>query len=447
MAQRRFLQRVLRRGMKRKPGRVALDVAPGLPERDVAHVRSVIADLLCLHDTMTQRAEAAVVADAYLTLSDDGRRHFLELLAREFWTDPEAIDAAMRALRIADDRRAAERTLRDALTPRAHALLQLFTGLDGGVKFLVDLRADTLRLGARAAEDLSDLDRELKTHLVALFDVGLLTLRRITWDAPASLLEKLIAYEAVHAIASWEDLKNRLDSDRRCYAFFHPAMPNEPLIFVEIALTTGVPGELAPLLDARAPDADVDHAETAVFYSISNCQPGLAGVNLGTALIKQVVEALRQDLPHLRRFVTLSPIPGFRTWLARELDGDAATLAAGERELLPAEPARVLARLADEEWDVDEAIRPALLALCARYLTNAPDGRVLDPVANFHLSNGAAVEHINWMADTSSSARERSFGLMANYLYDDERIPERAEAYAARGEVATSAAVRELRAD
>jgi malonyl-CoA decarboxylase len=447
MAQRRFLQRVLRRGMKRKPGRVALDVAPGLPERDVEQVRSVVADLLCLHDTMTQRAEAAVVADAYLTLSDDGRRHFLELLAREFWTDPNAIDAAMRALRIADDRRTAERALRDALTPRAHALLQLFTGLDGGVKFLVDLRADTLRLGGRASEDLSDLDRELKTHLVALFDVGLLTLRRITWDAPASLLEKLIQYEAVHAIASWDDLKNRLDSDRRCYAFFHPAMPNEPLIFVEIALTTGMPTELAPLLDARAPDADADQAETAVFYSISNCQPGLAGVNLGTALIKQVVEALRQDLPHLRRFVTLSPIPGFRTWLARELDGDAATLRESEREQLPAEPARVLARLADEEWDVDEAIRPALLSLCARYLTTAPNGRVLDPVANFHISNGAAVERINWMADTSASARELSFGLMANYLYDDERIPERAEAYAARGEVATSAGVRELRAD
>ena len=167
-------------------------------------------------------------------------------------------------------------------------------------------------------------------------------------------------------------------------------------------------------------------------------------MNLGTALIKQVVEALRLDLPQLRRFVTLSPIPGFRSWLESELQPKATSLRDRERELLPAEPARVLARLCDTEWDVDEAIRPALLALCARYLTTAPEGRAADPVANFHLSNGASVERVNWMADSSPTGRARSFGVMANYLYEPDHIAERAEAYATRGEVPMSSEVREL---
>jgi malonyl-CoA decarboxylase len=443
VASRRFFDRLRRRGLRGAPGRPALDLAPGLPERDAARLREVISGLLKLHDTMSQRAEAAAVADAYIALSDDGRHNFLRLLARDFWTDARKVDDAVAALRFGQNRRTDERRLRDVLVPPADRLLRLFSGLEGGVKFLVDLRADALRVGGDDVE-LTDLDRELRAQLATLFDVGLLELRRITWDAPAALLEKLIAYEAVHAINSWDDLKNRLDSDRRCYAFFHPAMPNEPLVFVEIALTVGLAKELAPLLDARAPDVDIERADTAVFYSISNCQPGLAGVNLGTALIKQVVEALRLDLPQLRRFVTLSPIPNFRTWVEAALDADGAGLTEGELELLPAEPARALARLSATDWDTDEAIRPALLALCARYLTSAPGGRALDPVANFHLSNGASVERIDWMADTSPLGRSRSFAIMTNYLYEADRIAERAEAYAARGEVPVSSEVRDL---
>src|SRR5260221_1404639 len=274
MASRRFFDRLRRRGLRGASVRPALDLAPGLPERDAARLRDVITDVLQLHDTLTQRAEASTVADAYLALSDDGRRNFLLLLAREFWTDPRAVDDAIGALVDDADRRAAERRLRDALVPPADRLLRLFSALEGGVKFLVDLRADVLRVASGAAE-LRDLDRELKAQLATLFDVGLLTLRRITWEAPAALLEKLIAYEAVHAISSWDDLKNRLDSDRRCYAFFHPAMPDEPPVFVEIALTVGVATELAPLLDARAPELQIDRADTAGFYSISNCQPRL----------------------------------------------------------------------------------------------------------------------------------------------------------------------------
>src|SRR5579871_1820205 len=241
MASRRFLDRVRRRGARRTPGRVALDVAPGLPERDAERVREVITELLCLHDTMTKRAEAAVVADAYVSLNDDGRRNFLDLLARDFWTDPARVDTAITELEHTNDRRAGERQLRAALTPPTDTLLHLFTGLEGGVKFLVDLRGDVLRL---QTDNRADLDQELMAHIGTLFDVGLLSLRRITWDAPASLLEKLAEYEAVHAIESWADLKHRLDSDRRCYAFFHPALPDEPLVFVEIALTASIPAEL-----------------------------------------------------------------------------------------------------------------------------------------------------------------------------------------------------------
>jgi malonyl-CoA decarboxylase len=275
-----------------------------------------------------------------------------------------------------------------------------------------------------------------------LFDVGLLSLRRITWDAPASLLERLAQYEAVHAIDSWADLKNRLDSDRRCFAFFHPAMPEEPLVFVEIALTRGIVDNLPLLLDESAPELALDRADTAIFYSISNCQPGLAGVNLGNALIKQVVEQLEVDLPQVHVFATLSPAPGFRAWLEQEL-GDNRLLDR-ERDLLPAAPKRVLERLADANWSSDEAAEPALRALCARYLTTREAERAIDPVANFHLANGAAIEQLNWMADPSPTGLERSAGLMVTYRYEPDRIADRAEAYASRGEVAMSSGIREL---
>jgi malonyl-CoA decarboxylase len=448
--QRRFLDR-LRRGARRRGPRVALDVGPDLDDRDAARLRAVVADLLQRHDTATERADVAAIADAYNTLSDRGHVRFFAMLADEFWTDAATVDRAIATRQAAPGeagRRGAERALRAALTPRSARLLQLFTGLDDGVKFLVDLRADELRLAGDPeistdnAAALTEVGNELRAQLATLFDVGLLELRRITWAAPAALLEKLIEYEAVHTIDSWSDLKNRLDYDRRCYAFFHPAMPDEPLVFVEIALTAGTPCLLAPLLDAHAPDADPDHADTAVFYSISNCQPGLAGVNLGTALIEQVVEQLRRDLPQLQHFVTLSPIPGYRAWLAKTLL--AGDLSEPERELLPAAPERVLARLSHTSWDADEAVQPALVALCARYLTTVREGRALDPVANFHLANGAKIARINWLADPSPIGRDRSAGLMANYLYEPDQIAQRADAFVARGEVAMSSAVRDL---
>jgi malonyl-CoA decarboxylase len=444
--QRRFFARIWRRGRTGGPV-VSVDLAPDLPERDEARLRALISDVLQRHGTMTQRAEVGAIADAYLTLDDTGRERFFRLLARDFWIDPAAVRESSEVLRAATtplQRRAAEHDLRGALTPPAGRLLRLFTALDGGVKLLVDVRAHLLRY-VGDDQELAQVDEQLYQHLVTLFDVGLLTLQRITWDSPASLLEKLIAYEAVHAIDSWTDLKNRLDSDRRCYAFFHPAMPAEPLVFVEVALTSGIATDLVKLLDESAPDLDPERADTAVFYSISSCQPGLTGVNLGNALIKEVVEQLNVDLPHLQRFVTLSPIPGFRRWLESELARE--VLSERERALLPAEPARVLARLADEDWGADEAIKPALLALCARYLTSLADGRVRDQVANFHYANGAALEQIDWLADPSPSGRDHSAGLMSNYLYEPDRIAQRAEQYAREGEVAYSGAIRDLLAE
>jgi malonyl-CoA decarboxylase len=432
------------RPQRRRGSNRELGLEPELPERDLNRLRDVVADLLGRHHPATQREEVAAIADAYLGLNDAGRAAFLHMLALDFWTDPERVDRAVARLRTSRDRRQAEHELREALTPEATVVLQLFTGLEQGVKFLVDLRADLLRL-ADGSDELADLDRELKAHMFTLFDVGLLELTRITWDAPAALLEKLIQYEAVHAIDSWADLKNRLDSDRRCYAFFHPAMPGEPIVFVEIALTRGIAEDLPQLLDEAAPKLPAHEADAAIFYSISNCQPGLTGVNLGNALIKQVVEQLRVELPNLHVFATLSPAPNFRQWLEAELGED--RLREAERQALPASPQRMLERLSDTNWNSDEATEPALRSLCARYLTTLERDRSIDPVANFHLANGASIERINWMADPSANGLARSAGMMVTYRYEPERIAPRAEAYASRGDIAMSNAVKDLLKD
>jgi len=278
-------------------------------------------------------------------------------------------------------------------------------------------------------------------------------LQRITWDSPAALLEKLMAYEAVHEIRGWTDLKNRLDADRRCFAFFHPRMPDEPLIFVEVALVAGMTGEVHALLDESAPIGDPHLADTAIFYSISNCQLGLAGISFGDFLIKRVVDALATELPRLKVFATLSPVPGFRAWLERH------SRAASGDLLLPAErsaiealggeaPERDLAALLDHHADprIGAALRDPLIRLCARYLLNErrPSGRALDPVAHFHLSNGARVERLNWLGDTSPKGLQQSAGIMVNYLYRLSEIEANHEAYRGEGRVAASSSIRNL---
>ena len=290
-------------------------MAPDLPPPDAQRVLKVIEDLLAQRETNAQRAAAETLLQVYGGFDADGRRRFLELLATQLGADPEALDRAAEQLRVATPGTArvkAERELRAAVIPRYATVFHVVTGLPLGVRFLVELRADLLTLRSRDSA-LGLLDDELTGHLSTLFDVGLLELRQITWDSPASVLERLIATEAVHEIHGWDDLQRRLAGDRRGYAFFHPALPNEPIVFVETAVTHGLATKLSDLLEG---DAAVDDVDTAIFYSITSCQPGLAGVHLGNELIKQVIDELRRDVDDLKTFATLSPLPGFRAWIA-----------------------------------------------------------------------------------------------------------------------------------
>jgi malonyl-CoA decarboxylase len=432
---------------------------PDLPGEDASRLHQQM--LSCLDGRgggVTARARAADLGRTYFSLDPSGRERFLQLLAREFDVDHDAIKRCCEALIEASepaDRIAGERALRAALEPPRIILLRQFNALPEGVKFLVDRRAELLGLGQRDPL-LSGLEEDLKRLLANWFDIGFLELKRITWESPAALLEKLMVYEAVHEIRGWTDLKNRLDADRRCFAFFHPRMPDEPLIFVEVALVSGMASDVHALLDEAAPIGDPQTADAAIFYSISNCQRGLAGISFGDFLIKRVVDALAVELPRLKIFATLSPVPGFRSWLERQ------DRSAPDGLLLPAErtaiealdeeaaPTDILALLNREAWPEDPRIaavlREPLTRLCARYLLQerSSSGRSLDPVAHFHLSNGARVERLNWLGDVSAKGLQQSAGMMVNYLYRLGDIEANHEAYRGEGRVAASSALRNL---
>jgi malonyl-CoA decarboxylase len=432
---------------------------PELSADDAGRLREQM--LSCLDGRggeVTARARAADLGRTYLSLDGQGRERFLRLLAGEFDVDRAAIDRCCAGLAAAVgpvERAAAERELRNALEPPRITLLRQFNALPEGVKFLVDRRAELLDLG-RHDPLLRGLEEDLKRLLANWFDIGFLELKRIGWESPAALLEKLMAYEAVHEIRSWTDLKNRLEADRRCFAFFHPRMPDEPLIFVEVALVAGMAGEINALLDEAAPIGDPQAADTAIFYSISNCQHGLAGISFGDFLIKRVVDALAVDLPRLKVFATLSPVPGFRAWLDRQSEqAPGSLLLPPERDALEALGdgigERDLAALLDRpDWQSEPhlgaALREPLLRLCARYLLRerAPSGRALDAVAHFHLSNGARVERLNWLGDVSPKGLQQSAGIMVNYLYRLADIEANHEAYRGEGRVAASAPIRNL---
>ncbi|GHD47798.1 malonyl-CoA decarboxylase [Thalassobaculum fulvum] len=437
---------------------------PDLPGDDLAKIRQQMLDCLeAKGGEVSARARAAELGRSYLALNATGRHRFLALLAEQFGPDREEVSAAVAVLQDAEseeDRRRAERRLREALVPHWRRLLTRFTALPEGVKFLVDLRAELLPM-ARKSPELADLDADLRELLAAWFDVGLLELRRITWEAPAALLEKLIAYEAVHKIRSWEDLKNRLDSDRRCFAYFHPNMPQEPLIFVEVALVDGMSDGVQALLDESAPSTDPKAANTAIFYSISNAQRGLAGISFGNFLIKRVVDVLEHEFPNLKTFATLSPIPGFGSWYAEAIKvGEGPKLTASERRgVLQAlgleddgtsDTDLVERALAVEQWWTDpalaDAVKAPMMRLAARYLMTAKrgNGTARDPVAHFHLSNGARMERLNWLGDPSPNGLRQSRGMMINYLYKLSEIDDNHEAYSDGGRVTASSAMRAL---
>ncbi len=438
--------------------RLTGNVRPDLPDDDLARLRrQVDACLQTRGGEVTARARAADIGRVYLDLEDKGKLRFLAMLAQDYGVDRGLLTQAMAAVQLADsdgDFLAAETQLRRILVPPRVALLKHFNGLSEGVKFLVDMRADVIRF-LKTDQVLRPLDRDMRDLLTSWFDVGFLDLRRITWDAPAALLEKLVAYEAVHEIRSWDDLKNRLESDRRCYAFIHPSMPSEPLIFVEIALVDGMASDVQTLLDAQAPEQDPSSANTAIFYSISNTQKGLAGVSFGNFLIKQVVADLSRDFANLKTFATLSPIPGFRTWLEGSIDDNAPVLTSAEIRSLRAVTGGVgrggdfIAAIDRPDWPHDpklaETLQPVLLRLCAAYLLRegAADG-VVDPVAHFHLTNGARIERINWLGDRSPKGLRQSCGMMVNYLYKLSDIEANHEAYSGEDKIPSSSGVRAL---
>ncbi len=401
---------------------------------------------------LSRRGEASGVAlartilDGYRAATPPARLAFLSELAQRFGPDPARLEAAITAWRETGDAEAAS-DLALAAEARRQELFRRLNLAPGGTSALVRMRADLLAL-LPDHPDLACVDRDF-THLFASwFNRGFLVLRHIDWTTPANILEKIIRYEAVHEIRDWNDLRNRLEpTDRRCFAFFHPQLVDEPLIFVEVALTTETPAAIAPLLDLERKPIPATEANTAVFYSISNTQQGLGGVSFGNFLIKQVVEDLKRELPNLKTFVTLSPVPGFAAWVKAQRETPDDTM------LDPA-VRRALAVLDDPGFVADaaraETARRAVLPAAAAYFLKArtPRGRPVDPVARFHLGNGARLERLNPLGDLSPKGLRQSFGLMVNYCYDLDDIEANHEAFAEKGAVAASRAVhRALKAD
>ncbi len=413
-----------------------------LRRRDPAGASGTAPDLATLADLLlSRRGEASGVAlaralvAAFDTAQPEERRAFLTLLADRFGPDRAAVDAAIEAVR-AEAPDAVER-LHAAAEPRRQELLRRLNLAPGGTAALVRMREELLR-HLRDHPDLRRVDSDFAHLFGSWFNRGFLVLRHIDWTTPANILEKIIRYEAVHAIQNWDDLRNRLEpTDRRCYGFFHPQLVDEPLIFVEVALTEAIPDNVATLLDISRATIAAEAATTAVFYSISNTQKGLAGVSFGNFLIKQVVENLKAELPNVRTFVTLSPVPGFADWLRREREEEAS-------EIIPADSRGVLALLDEPEWHLDaaksESVRAILMPLAAQYFLKTKDraGRPVDPVARFHLGNGARLERLNFLGDTSANGLRQSHGLMVNYLYDLDQIEKNHEALAEKGQIAAS---------
>jgi malonyl-CoA decarboxylase len=437
-------------------------VRPTLPEDDISSIRRKIDR--CLSEAggaASARARAASLGGVYLDLELIGQQRFLRLLAEDYGVATTTLHTAVQAwLACADDKDPnnergllrAEQNLRKTLrAPRMHLLTQ-FNELPQGVKFLADMRSQLLSIKHESAS-LNAFDKEFKELLATWFDVGFLELQRITWDAPAALLENLANHEAVHAIRSWQDIKHRLAAaDRCCYALIHPQMPNDPLIFVWVALTNGIADNIQQLLRIDNDEVAEGNADTAIFYSISATQPGLNGVGFGSFLIKRVVDELTRDHKQLRVFATLSPIPGFRPWLEKQLP---ATTTQPPNPWLQSRLAIVndstlLSHIfSDRDWLKNQKagsnMQTTLLQLGAYYLLEAKqDTTALDSVANFHLSNGASIERLNWKADISKKGQHDAAGLMVNYRYRLKDIETNHERYHTDGNISRTKAVDSL---
>jgi malonyl-CoA decarboxylase len=429
-------------------GRALIDRARDRRGVDASRSESLVE--LC-EDLLSGRGEASGVALAreilgrYAELTTGPRIAFFEALARRFGTDPARMEQAIATWREKpSDRTAAE--VHAASEPRRQELFRRLNLAPGGTAALVRMR-EQLMDSLDHRDDLGAVDDDFVHLFSSWFNRGFLVLRHVDWSTPAIVLEKIIRYEAVHAIRDWEDLRRRIDPlDRRCYAFFHPALVDEPLIFVEVALTREIPGAIAPILATGREVVEPEKMRTAVFYSISNCQRGLAGVSFGNFLIKQVVEEISREMPKLANFVTLSPVTSFASWLERErAEEKSAALSEADKTALSAIDA--------PDWwrdpETAERLKEPMLRAAAYYYLRARNGRglPLDPVARFHLGNGARLERMNWLADTSEKAMTQAHGLMVNYQYDLDDIEKNHEAFAEhRTVVASNAVQRYLRA-
>jgi len=402
--------------------------------------------LLSSHGEASGVAIAAEILEAYRTMKTGERIAFFEALAHSFGPDKTRLAAACKAY--ADDPSDANANeVLEAAEPQRQNLIRRLNLAPGATRDLVQMREHLLSAMTHRP-DLQPVDRDFVHLFGSWFNRGFLVLRRIDWSTPAIILEKIIRYEAVHEIDSWDDLRARIDPpDRRCYAFFHPALLDEPLIFVEVALTREIPDAIAPILARGRTILDPREATTATFYSISNTQRGLGGVSFGSFLIKQVVEEISREFPKLSNFVTLSPAPEFRAWLARERKTEGSTV------FKPSD-AHALSLLDNPDWftkpEIVNEVKPLLTAMAAHYflIARSRKGRPVDPVARFHLGNGARLDRINAMADLSEKGIAQSYGVMVNYRYDLDDIEKNHEAYAGAGEIVASPAVRKLlRAD
>ena len=381
-------------------------------------LRELCQELLTSKGEVSGYRLGQAILDRFDTLSDDDAREFFQFLTDELDVDPDRVLAATEAYKL--DRSAENLDeLIHASEPTRQTLLRRVNQVPNATVQLVRMREKLLSM-ARKEESFRRADLDFQHLFASWFNRGFLVLRRIDWQSPASILQKIIQYEAVHAIDDWDDLRRRVQpEDRRCYAFFHPSMPDDPLIFVEVALCKGIPNSVQGILASERDVLEAETADTAVFYSISNCQKGLRGVSFGNSLIKQVVQDLKIELPHLKTAVTLSPLPLFSDWLESEsMNGKA-----------------------DETWD-DETVR----MFAANYLFNAKDdeGKPLDPVARFHLNNGALIHELHANADTSEKGYKQSKGVMVNYLYDLGQVEQNHEDYASQNQIAVSRAVKSL---
>ncbi len=417
---------------------------------------------LC-HELCTSKGEAmgTAIADAvvqgYQSLNEKGRLAFFKTLYTEFSADPKTILHCAEEFK-KEPTRDSYRALYHAVEAPRQRLFSRINMAPQGTATLIKLRTDLLA-ALKDNPDLVVIDYDLKNLMISWFNRGFLTLEQISWKTPAHILEKLIAYEAVHEMTGWDDLRRRLADDRRCFAFFHPALPDEPLIFVEVALVKGIAGNVQELLaEPAAPDTaetksngnvvslkrnnQSDDFDTAIFYSISNCQEGLKGISFGNFLIKQVVLELRTEFEQLKQFATLSPIPGFRSWLSKEISHtDSAVLDDDDRKQLE--------WLDSPKWMDDpnacQILQPLLIRLCAYYLYFAKKGnKPLDPVARFHLGNGAEIARLNWLGDRSANGLRQSAGLLVNYAYKLKNVEENHEAFVNEGKVATSSDFQKL---